>query len=143
MADPYAALKAHFDKVPGVTVNAGRGAQGLKLGKKMFAMFYKGDLLLTLPPERVVGLVDAGRGLPFDPGTGSVMKNRVLIPAAKKRSWTKLCEEAAAAFGGAAAKGAAPREAGAPATKKKAAATATKKKTPAPATKKVARGRRG
>jgi hypothetical protein len=28
MTDPYAAVKAHFDKVAGVTVNAGRGAQG-------------------------------------------------------------------------------------------------------------------
>lgn len=39
MTDPYAHVKAHFEKVAGVTVNAGRGAQGLKVGKKMFAMF--------------------------------------------------------------------------------------------------------
>lgn len=99
MDDPYAAVKTHFDKVAGVSVNAGRGAQGLKVGAKMFAMFYKGDLLLTLPPVRVEALIAAGRGLPFDPGTGKTMKNRVLIPAAKKRSWIKLCEEAAAAAG--------------------------------------------
>ena len=92
--DPYASLKAHFEKVPHVTVNTGRGAQGMKVGKKMFAMFYKGDLLLTLPPARCEELVAAGRALPYDPGTGKVMKNRVLIPASKKRSWKKLCEEA-------------------------------------------------
>jgi hypothetical protein len=97
MTDPYASLRAHFEKVPGVAVNAGRGAQGMKVGKKMFAMFYKGDLLLTLPPERVETLIATGRAQSFDPGTGKVMKNRVLIPAAKKRSWIKLCEEAAAA----------------------------------------------
>lgn len=99
MADPYASVKAYFREVAGVTVNEGRGAQGLKLGKKMFAMFFKGDLLLTLPPDRVQSLIAAGRGLPYDPGTGKVMTNRVLIPAAKKRTWIKLCEEAAAAAG--------------------------------------------
>ena len=98
MPDPYAALKKHFGKVDGVIVNAGRGAQGMKVGKKMFAMFYKGDLLLTLPPARVEELIAVGRGLPFDPGTGKAMKNRLLIPAAKKRSWIKLCEEAVAAL---------------------------------------------
>ena len=62
MTDPYASVKAHFEDVEGVIVNA-------------------------------------GRGLPFDPGTGKVMKNRVLIPASKKRTWIKLCEEAAEAAG--------------------------------------------
>ena len=98
MTDPYAKLKEHFAGVNGVIVNAGRGAQGMKVGKKMFAMFYKGDLLLTLPPARVEELIAAGRVLPFDPGTGKMMKNRVLIPAAKKRSWIKLCEEAVASL---------------------------------------------
>lgn len=97
MPDPYAALKAHFATVEGVTVNTGRGAQGMKVGSKMFAMFYKGDLLLTLPPARVQHLIDAGQGLAFDPGTGRVLQNRVLIPAAKQRTWIRLCEEAVAA----------------------------------------------
>jgi hypothetical protein len=69
-----------------------------EVGKKMFAMFFKGDLLLTLPPARVEELIAAGRGLAYDPGTGKAMKNRVLIPAAKKRSWIGLCEEAIASF---------------------------------------------
>ncbi len=99
MTDPYASVKAHFREVAGVTVNEGRGAQGLKVGSKMFAMFYKGDLLLTLPPDRAKALIAAERGLPYDPGTGKVMANRVLIPASKKRSWIGLCEEAAAAAG--------------------------------------------
>ena len=97
MTDPYASVKAHFEKVADVTVNAGRGAQGLKVGKKMFAMFSKGDLILKLPEERVEELISAGKGLPHGPGPGKVMKNYVLVPAAKKRSWIKLCEEAARA----------------------------------------------
>lgn len=97
MADPYADVKAHFEKVDGVIVNSGRGAQGMKVGKKMFAMFSKEALLLKMPPERVEALIAAGHGLPYDPGTGKVMKNYVIIPMAKKNLWIKLCEEAAAA----------------------------------------------
>ena len=50
---------------------------------------------VKVPPDRVEALIAAGRGLPYDPGTGKVMKNYLLVPAAKKRSWIKLCEEAA------------------------------------------------
>ena len=99
MTDPYSSVKAHFEEVAGVTVNTGREAQGLKVGNKMPATLSKGDLFLKLPPERVEALIAAGRGMAYDPGTGKVMKNYVVIPAAKKRSWIKLCEEAAAAAG--------------------------------------------
>lgn len=99
MSGPYAKLREHFVQVDGVTVNEGRGAQGMKRGAKMFAMFYKGDLVLSLPPQRVEELIAAGRALPFDPGTGKPMKNRVLVPVSKKRSWLKLCEEAARLMG--------------------------------------------
>ncbi len=99
MSDPYAHVKAHFEKVADVTVNSGRGAQGLKVGKKMIAMFSRGDLLLKLPPARVDELVATGRGQPYDPGNGRVLGNYVLIPASRSRSWIELCEEAAAAAG--------------------------------------------
>ncbi len=97
MTDPYQDLKQHFDAVEGVIVNSGRGAQGMKVGKKMFAMFYKGDLVLTMPPARVTELIASGEGLPFDPGTGKAMKNRILIQAPKKATWIQLSEESAAA----------------------------------------------
>jgi hypothetical protein len=93
--DPYLDLKEHFADVTDVTVNAGRGSQGLKFGKKMFAMFYKGDLVVTLSPERVSELVESGEGLPFDPGTGTPMKNRVLVPATESSRWLDFCEESA------------------------------------------------
>jgi hypothetical protein len=98
MPDPYAELKERFAGDKRVIVSAGQGAQGMKVGKKMFAIFYKGDLLLTLPPKRVEELISAGRGLPYDPGTGKAMKNRILVPAAKKDSWVRLCEEAVTSF---------------------------------------------
>jgi hypothetical protein len=91
--DPYAEVKAHFAEVAGVTVSSGRGAQGLKLGKRMFAMFYKGDLLVTLSPERVAALIAEGTGLAFDPGTAKTMADRVLVPASRREHWVSLCEE--------------------------------------------------
>jgi hypothetical protein len=93
MSDPYAEVKTHFAEVEGVTVNSGRGSQGLKLGNKMFAMFYKGDLLVRLAPERVSVLVASGEGLAFDPGTGTSMADRILIPESKREDWVSFCEE--------------------------------------------------
>ena len=93
MSDVYDEVKEHFASVEGVVVNAGRGAQGLKLGKKMFAMFHKGQLLVLLSPERVTEVVASGEALPHDPGTGKPMKDRVLVPDTKKESWISFCEE--------------------------------------------------
>lgn len=91
--DLYAEVRTHFANVEGVTVNTGRGAQGLKLGKKMFVMFHKGQLLVQLPSARVQEVIASGEGLPHDPGTGKPMMNRVLIPDSKKDSWIAFCEE--------------------------------------------------
>ena len=93
MSDVYQELRTHFEGVDTAEVNTGKGSQGIKRGKKMFAMFYKGDLLVQLPKERVVEVVDSGEALPFDPGTGKTSKDRVLIPAQKKDTWIAFCEE--------------------------------------------------
>ncbi len=95
MSNVYDEVKAHFDAVDDVVVNAGRGAQGIKYGKKMFAMFYKGQLTVTLSPKRVQEVVASDEALPFDPGTGKPMKDRVLIPVEMKESWIAFCEESA------------------------------------------------
>jgi hypothetical protein len=92
--DVYQEVKTHFASVKDVIVLSGSGAQGLKYGKKLFAMFSKGDLLIKLSPERVTEVLASGDGLPYDPGTGKPMKNIVLIPVSKKDLWIKYCEEA-------------------------------------------------
>lgn len=86
MSDPYAVVKEHFDNVSGVTVNAGKGAQGMKVGKKMFVMFYKGDLAVQLPPTRVSELVASVKGVAFDPRTGKPMTD----------TWIRYCDESQA-----------------------------------------------
>lgn len=91
--DVYAEVKKHFQADESVEVNEGRGAQGIKFGKKMFAMFSKGDLLVQFSPDRVDELVAAGEAQSYDPGTGKPMKDRVLVLASKHDTWIRLCEE--------------------------------------------------
>ena len=93
MGDVHAEVKQRFAHRSDVEVSAGRGAQGLKRGGKMFVMFSKGDLLVQLAPERVAELVAAGLALSFDPGTGKVSAERVLVPASRSEAWVGLCEE--------------------------------------------------
>jgi hypothetical protein len=94
MSDVYTEVKAHFANDPDVEVLSGRGAQGIKLGGKLFVMFLKGDLLVKLPEQRVKEVIDIGDGMPYDPCTGKVMKKRVLIPASNKDTWIKYIMEA-------------------------------------------------
>ena len=100
MEDPYAQIKTHFAAVAGAQVNEGRGSQGIKCGKKMFAMFYKGDLLLKLAPERVAQLIASGVGTAYDPGNGTAMKDRVIVRAEHSAQWIELAEESLRHAGG-------------------------------------------
>jgi hypothetical protein len=94
--DVYESLKTHFADDDRVTINQGKGAQGMKVmvkGKpKMVVMFSKGDLLLQMPADLIAKLIADGKGELYDPGTGKAMKDRLLVPATKKRSWKKLVE---------------------------------------------------
>ena len=98
MSDIYDEIKAHFDKVEGVTVNHGKGAQGMKIGKKMFAMFGGGNLILYFPPDRVLELIESGEGQPHVLTNGMTMKTQVVIPAENKDRWIEFAEEAQQLF---------------------------------------------
>ena len=62
------------------------------MSEETLLAFYKDKVASWQVPDTVIFVDDLPLG-----ATGKVMKNRVLIPASKKRSWIKLCEEAAAA----------------------------------------------
>ena len=94
--DVYAELKTHFAGDKQIVVNAGKGAQGIKYNNKMFIMFSKGDLLIKLSPQRIQQLIEEKVGIAYDPGTGKVMKDRVLIPFSQNKLWISLCEESKA-----------------------------------------------
>ena len=102
MSEIYDEVKAHFRDRAGVTVNEGRGAQGIKVAvrgkQKMIIMFSKGDLLVQYSPQRTQQLIAQKAGLAYDPGTGKPMKDRVLFLARDKKHWIDYCEESIAYF---------------------------------------------
>ena len=91
--DVYAELKIQFSRYKDVVVNSGLGAQGIKYNNKMFVMFYKGDLVVKLAPDRIKELINKNIGEPFDPGTGKLVKNRMLLRFTKKDHWIRISEE--------------------------------------------------
>lgn len=79
---------------PGITGARMFGAQGLKIGGKVFAMLANGKLVVKLPKERVDALIAAGDGEPFDPGHGRLMKEWVAVGPGAKDDWLSLAGEA-------------------------------------------------
>ena len=98
MSDIYDEIKNHFDHVEEVTVNHGKGAQGMKIGKKMFAMFGGGALILYFPPDRVREIVESGEGKPHVLNNGITMKTQVVIPVENRSRWIDFAEEAQRLF---------------------------------------------
>jgi len=68
------------------------GSQGLRTGRKFFAVWWHEQLVLKLPPERLRELVDGGSARPFEPMAGRAMNGWVVVdPSA---DWPALVEEA-------------------------------------------------
>jgi TfoX/Sxy family transcriptional regulator of competence genes len=68
------------------------GSQGLRTGKKFFAIWWHEQLVVKLPPARLTELVDAGHGQPFEPMEGRRMNGWILLGA--RANWQALVEEA-------------------------------------------------
>lgn len=70
------------------------GSQGLRTGRKFFAVWWHDQLVLKLPPDRSRELVDAGTATPFEPMEGRPMNGWVVVsPAA---DWPALVDAARA-----------------------------------------------
>jgi hypothetical protein len=72
----------------------GFGSSGLKVNGKLFALLSDrtGQFVAKLPKARVEELVRAGKGEPFDPGHGRLMKEWIaLLPG--QEDWTALARE--------------------------------------------------
>jgi hypothetical protein len=70
------------------------GSQGLRTGKKFFAVRWHDQLVLKLPPERLRELVDGGTATPFEPMEGRAMNGWVVV--SPDADWPPLVEEARA-----------------------------------------------
>jgi hypothetical protein len=65
----------------------------LSVGGKIFAMLARGALVVKLPRARAEALVAGGKGKPFDPGHGRLMKEWVAVPPGAS-PWLPLAREA-------------------------------------------------
>ena len=74
------------------------GSQGLRTGRKFFAVWWHEQLVLKLPPERLQELVSAGSATPFEPMDGRAMNGWVVV--APSADWPPLVEEARAFVAG-------------------------------------------
>jgi hypothetical protein len=63
-----------------VTRGAMFGCQGLRTGRKFFAIRWHEQLVLKLPPGRRTELVEAGAAMPFEPMEGRPMNGWVVLP---------------------------------------------------------------
>ena len=70
------------------------GSQGLRTGKKFFAVWWHEQLVLKLPPDRLQELVGAGSAQPFEPMEGRAMNGWVVVD--RSADWPGLTDEARA-----------------------------------------------
>jgi hypothetical protein len=84
-------------KKRGVTVGGkGFGSSGLKFKGKLFAMISsRGQFVAKLPKKRVEELVRVGKGEPFDPGHGRLMREWLAVDG-QETDWAGLAGEALA-----------------------------------------------
>ena len=70
------------------------GSQGLRTGKKFFAVWWHEQLVVKLPLARLTELVDAGLAQPFEPMEGRRMNGWILL--GDSVDWPRVVEEARA-----------------------------------------------
>ena len=98
-ADPRLAAVARDFEAARAAPSRKFGSNGFKVNGKLFALFTQGTLVVKLPRDRVVALVAAKVGKPFDPGHGRLMKEWLTVTDASA-PWIVLAREAHAFVGG-------------------------------------------
>ncbi len=99
----FAVLVESFSGEDGVSVGSSRtgfGSGTLQVDGRIFAMVSRGVLVLKLPHQRVVDLLERGQGLAFDAGKGRPMKEWVGLLDASDAPWRDLAGEALAYVAG-------------------------------------------
>jgi hypothetical protein len=71
----------------------GKGA-GLRRGGRIFAMLVRGSLVVKLSRALAAEVVATGRGVPFDPGHGRLMRAWVEVSVERVEEWPALVRQA-------------------------------------------------
>jgi len=91
--DSWQDLVARTEGGP-VTAGTMFGSQGLRTGRKFFAIWWHEQLVVKLPADRLAELVDGGQGQPFEPMEGRRMNGWILL--GPSLDWPPVVEEARA-----------------------------------------------
>lgn len=92
--DPFHTIHTALRRDPRVTEMEMFGARGFKVSGKVFAIFWKGDLVLKMPEPRARELVAAKVAKSWDPGHGRKMKEWIAFAPGTGGRWLELVEEA-------------------------------------------------
>jgi hypothetical protein len=83
---------------PGVGLGRMMSSQGLTINKKIFAMSVRGRLVVKVPAKQVRAWTADGRGEPFEPRPGRLMREWLSVPyepgARGRRRWRSLIDDA-------------------------------------------------
>jgi hypothetical protein len=91
----FAAVVERFSGDPRVTGGTGFGSSpGRRVDGHIFAMLVRGELVVKLPTQRVVELVEADLAGWFDGGKGRPMREWASISMAQAEAWPMLVTEA-------------------------------------------------
>jgi hypothetical protein len=83
-------LKEHFLKMDEVE----KSGESLKIRRKMFVFYRNEKIVVKLPKDKVTELLNSQVGLPYDPGSGKIMKEWVIIPKEHSEKWHDFISEA-------------------------------------------------
>jgi hypothetical protein len=92
--DAYDRIVAELAGEPGVDMGRIFHSEGLNLGGRYFALLTGAELVLKLPAGRVTELAASGRGRPFEPRPGRLMREWVSLDRGDMVRWPALAREA-------------------------------------------------
>jgi hypothetical protein len=91
----FAELAGPYLAMGDVTAGTGFGRNpGLRRDGHIFAMLVRGSLVVKLPREVASEMVASGRGVPFDPGHGRLMREWVEVSVERVDEWPPLVRDA-------------------------------------------------
>ena len=100
MSDAEAAFDAVAERylvAPAVTGGTGFGTNpGLRVDGRIFAMLFRGELVLKLPAERCAALAADGAARPLEMGTRRLREWAVIAGPPEAVAWVALAGEALA-----------------------------------------------
>lgn len=96
MSAAFEAIRTGQLADPEVATSRMFGTECLKVSGKVFAMEFKGALVVKLSRERARDLVAEGVATVFDPGHGRAMKQWIAVAPDSPLDWAGLAEEAKA-----------------------------------------------